>query len=336
MVFRWDVKTEWSQAFGQRRRAFTLAQLVVVMAVVAILTCTTFAVVGRSRRAALRVTCNMHLTAISLALDAYRQEYRAYPASLAQLQKAKFLQDPSVLHCPRDPRPTGTYDDFYLFRSARPVTGDTRDPNTLPFVVCPFHEEDNGVGIQAFPRETQQNAVYVATLSGVTSATVERPGKTVIAARGGMQVRGGDRIRTAAGGGATIQFADGSTAQLLSNADATVLQSFISGHSHAPLYTLLRQNLGEIAYKVHHGSRFDVATPTATAGALGTEFRIKRSGNSWYLKVTDSKVMCSSQVGNFVQLPIDLSLVTNLLGRQSSSDWTYIGQSSQSPYGSRN
>ncbi len=308
-----------SSARRSRFGAFTLVQVVVVLGVVILLAGATFGFAQRGRSAAMRSGCDVHLKAISMALDAYRQETGGYPTSLSQLQTAKFLSDPAMLRCGCDPRLEGTYDDFYLYRGARAVKGDTRDPDTLPFVVCPFHEEDNGSGNQAFAHDTEQNKVFVATLRSASSATVERPGKSPVAARSGMQVRGGDRLRTSGGGTVVVEFADGSTASLLSNADLTVLQSFMESHGRAPLYTLVRQHLGEIVYKVHTGSRFDVATPTATAGALGTEFRIKQRGEKWYLKVIESKVMCVSTVGSAVYASTGNA-------SNSNSGWSFIGR----------
>jgi hypothetical protein len=47
------------------------------------------------------------------------------------------------------------------------------------------------------------------------------------------------------------------------------------GAVEAPLYTLIRQSVGiNVKYTVTHGSKFDVTTPTATAGALGTMFYV--------------------------------------------------------------
>src|SRR5690606_10755575 len=121
----------------------------------------------------------------------------------------------------------------------------------------------------------------------VSGATIERPGKNPIAARAGMTLRGGDIIRTSNGGSASVLFADGSISDLRGDSEITLLQSFLAGQSHAPLYTLIRQQAGDVAYRIHHGSKFDVTTPTATAGALGTAFEIKEnSDDTWWLKVT--------------------------------------------------
>ncbi len=185
-----------------------------------------------------------------------------------------------------------------------------RDSNHMPLVVCPFHEDHN-FAVQAFTgRETKQYTPHRAHIAAARNATILRPGKSPIAAATGMELRGGDTIVTGGAsasqnllestanktvnnavggtlstptntgeGEAVIEFTDGSTATLGSGTKATVLQSFLMGQAGAPLYTLIRQSAGQAIYKVHSGSKFDVATPTATSGARGTEFKITVKAN---------------------------------------------------------
>jgi type II secretory pathway pseudopilin PulG len=244
-------------------------QIIIVIAVIALLAAVMMPTLGRSREAAKRAQCDMRLKTIALALDAYRQEHGRYPKHLQELRDAHYIQDPDALRCPDDPRPAneGSYDDYYVLRSAR-------DANELPILVCPFHEETGG-GAQAYKgRYTTQLAARPAHIINARDVTVQRPGKSPIAASAGMAVRGGDRITTGGSGGAVIEFSDGSRASLEGGADLTVLQSFVLTNAGAPLYTIVRQTLGQVTYTVNHGSPFDVATPTATAGARGTEFTV--------------------------------------------------------------
>jgi hypothetical protein len=260
-----------------------------VIAIIAALSAILIGVFSRSRNTAARAQCDMRIKAIVMALDAFRQENGVFPNSLQELVTKKYLTDPQMLRCPRDPRPTGSYDDFYVLRSSR-------DSDELPIVVCPLCENDGAQGIQSFKgRYTKQFATRPAELLNPSGATIDRPGKVSIAGKSGMLLRGGDSIRTGSGGQATLRFADGSTSEIKGSSEITVLQSFISGHNRAPLYTLIRQTAGDVIYKVNHGSKFDVTTPTATAGALGTEFEIREdsSTGNWYLKVIESKVFCS-------------------------------------------
>ena len=210
----------------------------------------------------------MNLKSIAIALDAHRQENGLYPARLADLRTKKYLQDAGLLHCPRDPSPDGTYEAFYAIR-------EPRDSAELPMIMCPFHEEDSRHGIQAYKGGfTTQFAAKPALLSGANGVTIQHPGQDQVAARANSELHGGDRIRTGPSGVATIQFADGSTAQLQANSDVTLLQSFVEEQSGGSLFTLVRQTWGEVTYRIHTGSKYDVVTPTAVAGALGTVFRI--------------------------------------------------------------
>jgi hypothetical protein len=188
--------------------------------------------------------------------------------------QAQHLVDASILRCPADLDPDSAgYDAYYILR--RPRGDDSR-----PILVCPVHE-DRGVstpqpGVQAFGgRYTKQYPAVYATLNDVNNATVQEPGQDSIAGASGMILRGGDRVRTGPLGSAVITFTDGSRATLQGICDVTVLHSvLVSQVSGSTLYTIVRQIAGTAIYYVHHGSKFDVATPTATAGARGTRFRI--------------------------------------------------------------
>jgi prepilin-type N-terminal cleavage/methylation domain-containing protein len=255
---------------GAARRGFTLVELLVAMGLISLLAGIGFAFLGRGRSSAGRVGCDVQLKTLALALDAFKQENGRYPARLSDLAARKYLPEgEKVLRCPQDPRADGSYADGYVVRAAREAKG----MGEVPLLLCPFHEDRNH-GAQAYnARFTQQWMTAPARLAQASGASVERPGKGSIAGAVGMALHGGDRVR--ASGGAVIQFADGSTATLSPGADATVLQSFTEGNGAAPLYTIVRQSLGEVYYRVHHGSKFDVSTPTATAGARGTEFTVK-------------------------------------------------------------
>ncbi len=309
------------------RRGFTLFQLLAVMAIIGVLAATSLGAFGNSRLQAQRAQCDVNLKAITMALDAFRQEQGHFPQHLNELISKKYLTDAVMLRCPTDPRPNGSYDEYYLQRAAR-------NNGELPILVCPLCVGEGLRGMQAFKgRYTKQFATRPAEFIAVSSATVERPGKNPISARSGMQLRGGDVIRTTGGGSAIVRFADGSTSTLGSDSEITLLQSFIAGNSHAPLYTLVRQKAGHVAYQVTHGSKFDVATPTATAGALGTAFEIRQAGpDVWLLKVTQSRVMVSGVDGTAVVSPISTS--DSLRGDSPeivTSDWVAIDNNVVAP-----
>lgn len=273
------------------RRGVTLLQVLVVIALMAALGSLGIPTFNRTRAVANRNRCDVQLKSIALALDAYRQAHGHFPVKLAQLQSEQYLKDPSELHCPCDPRPDASYEDFYVLRS--------RDEGSqLPVLMCPFHEKIGGGNQARVGLYTTQFATRPAHLEAANGVSVESPGQKPRTGYDGMELHGGDRVYTAGAGGATLVFADGSKATLQQAGDITVLQSFIDGHQSAPLYTVLRQNAGQALYTVHHGSHFDVTTATATAGARGTQFQIKvdsdpaavEAGEGTQLYVIEGKV----------------------------------------------
>ena len=259
------------------RKGFTLLQILIVIGIVAILGAVSMGVFARAGAPARRAKCDVHLKQIALALDTFRQERGKMPTGLSELMAEGYVAHDTLM-CPEDPQSGGksaapSYADFYVLR-------EPRDSNELPVVVCPLHEKDGLHGMQGFKGGyTKQFAARPAWLAAADMAgivTVTRPGEGVLALPSEaqpLQLRGGDRIKTGAGI-ATIRFQDQSTATIEANSEMSVLQSYVDGQSGGPLYTLVRQFTGRCSYFVTPGNRFDVVTPTATAGALGTRFSI--------------------------------------------------------------
>jgi type II secretory pathway pseudopilin PulG len=282
-------RSRWGYCPRLRRGGFTLLQIVAVVGLISILSAISLSAFGKARATARRAQCDMRLKAISLALDAYRREVGRFPAKLSELKEKGYLHDADALRCPSDPRRDGSYEEYYAIRAPR-ASGE------LPIVVCPFHE-GNHRGAQAFVGlYTQQYATSSAHLEAANAVTVQHPDdRDAVAGTTGMELHGGDRIRVAPQGAAIIRFADGSTAALRGGSDVTVLQSFVEGQAQGALYTLVRQTLGSVAYQVQTGSKFDVVTPTITAAAHGTAFRIDvdAAGNTSVL-VTQGQVSLST------------------------------------------
>lgn len=261
-----------------RRDGFTLLQITVVIGLLATFAALSVGQFGRMRASARRAECDVHLKSIVLAIDTFRQETGRLPATLIELKTNGYLTL-DMIRCPADPdlevkgsdANYASYADFYVLR-------DVMDDGELPTVVCPFHEKDGSRGVQGFKGGyTKSFATRPATLADVEgTVTVTRPGAGVleIPASGRLEVRGGDRIQLGAGS-ATLTFADGSLATLNGGSEMSVLESYLESQDTDSIYTLVRQFAGTINYSVVPGNKFDVATPTATAGALGTKFTIQ-------------------------------------------------------------
>ena len=302
LPFRFPLNCKQTRRPEYSRRGVTLVQMLITLGIIALLATIMLPVMARSRASARRTDCDTRLKAIALALDTFRQENGQYPVKLRDLLDKKYLSDEETLHCPSDPRPSGAYDatvampngsyeEYYVVRAPRNAVD-------LPQLVCPLHESEGHFGAQAYSgRTTQQFATKPATLVATNATFIQRPGKESISATAGMELRGGDRIRTTSTGLATIRFADGSTCELQGSSDITVLQSFLEKNAAAVVYTLVRQTKGDATYTVNHGSKFDVSTPTATAGALGTKFRITvDNAGVADIKVLDGKVRVETQL----------------------------------------
>lgn len=267
---------------ARRHGGFTLLQLLVVVGLITLLSAVLMGQFGRSRAAVRRAECDVHLKEIVLAMDTYRQEHGRLPKKVLELKDKGYLPL-DTLRCSADPdlgaeghkASYSSYTDYYVLR-------DALDDGELPIIVCPFHEKDGLHGAQGIKAGyTKSFAARPATLSGIAGAvTVTRPGEGVLAipASGQLAVRGGDRIKVGSGT-AQLTFADGSAAALAGNSEMSVLESYQQGQTKDTLYTIVRQFAGSISYSVVPGNKFDVATPTATAGALGTRFTITISSN---------------------------------------------------------
>ncbi len=272
-----------------RRFGFTLLHLVVVLALIGVLAAFLVPAFSRASASGRRQSCDVKLKSIALALDAFKSERGVYPSKIDLLRSEGYLTDPEALRCPSDRREKASYADFYTLRAPH-------DSSSAPVLVCPFHEDSGGGNQARLGRFTTQFATKPAVLTSGNAAKVTRQDE-VLTGYAGMALRGGDEIVTEAYGTALITFADASSARLGGGTRITVLQSFVDGHSAAPLYTLLRQFQGDATYTVNHGSHFDVSTPAATAGARGTQFRIKVSGDKpedTDLYVIEGKVVFST------------------------------------------
>src|SRR5688572_21873807 len=64
---------------GRRPRAFTLAELIVVVGIIALLAATLLPMVNRARVSAKRARMSLDLNSIAIALDAYHDDFGDYP-----------------------------------------------------------------------------------------------------------------------------------------------------------------------------------------------------------------------------------------------------------------
>jgi prepilin-type N-terminal cleavage/methylation domain-containing protein len=84
-----------------RRQAFTLVELLVSIAIIALLAAILFPVFGSARAAARRTVCISNLRQLSLALQMYRQDYGELPPHLSTANQA-YVKDARMFVCPND------------------------------------------------------------------------------------------------------------------------------------------------------------------------------------------------------------------------------------------
>ena len=82
---------------------FTLVELLVVIAVIAVLAAILFPAFATARSSARRTACISNMRQMGLALGMYRQDYEELPPHLSVLFPA-YVSDARLLVCPNDPK----------------------------------------------------------------------------------------------------------------------------------------------------------------------------------------------------------------------------------------
>ena len=168
-----------------------------------------------------------------------------------------------------------------------------------------------GVGVWlAGPRSAQ--AATLMSISGQVEVSSSATAADWRLASDGFRVVEGQRIRTGAGGSATLVFYEGTRALLGSYTDVTLRQ--LRGGWGRTLQVVLDQRMGETVHSVVplHGdnSLYHVNTPSGTASVHGTTFRVDvdPAGQSRFT-VNKGKVLVSSQGSEVWLLPGQITAV---------------------------
>jgi len=105
-----------------RRQAFTLIELLIVIAVIAMLAAILFPVFAEAREKARQATCSTHMRQIGMALVMYRQDYDEQNVisndcdfephwMMGQLILAHYMHSYDIWRCPSDPDVSRTVDE---------------------------------------------------------------------------------------------------------------------------------------------------------------------------------------------------------------------------------
>jgi len=235
-----------------RRRGFSLVEAILVIGLVTVLATIFSSVVIRARRTSRTVACMSNLRQIATALLMYHADtghialpqQPGLPATLA-----KYVTDEKVFVCPASPHyTTDSYSRHYV---PRPPT----EPNGF-LVGCANH------GAMDMTAGTFGSD---GVIRGQTAAVTWNDEPVAI----GAEVEGG-----------LLRFADGTRVSIDSGLKVVVLASFDEGRGK--LYSAIRiptGAYGSIEVQAAHGTHFDVATPTCTAGVKGTTFTVTTSSS---------------------------------------------------------
>ena len=254
----------------RRRRGFSLIEMLVVVAVLAILATMGYSALWRGRTVSKDTVCRNNLKQIAVALGLYYNDYHTYPSENLPESLAQYVGHNSKLFvCPADPDPQGdSYSKFYVARM---------DDGTQDYVCgCPHHVGEKST-ITLF---SSASAQLLETRPVLWNDQEVAPGTSV--------------------GSGVLSFGDGSTCTIPSGMVVQLIHSFRMHDGR--FYSLIGLDINEtgtLDVEVTPGSRFEVVTPAAIAGVQGTRFQVIATieGDLYCVKidVTEGEVLVKNR-----------------------------------------
>jgi len=228
----------------EKRKAFTLVEIIVVIVVIGVLSSLLLAALSRMGAEARAVECMNNLTQIAQTVEAYYADHLGFPGNDLKASLMPYLKDEKVFECPEDPKAEGdSYSKFYIAR----------------------HDDDVDSIRLCCPRHNMSTASALLFGGG---RTVKR--STAKVKYGSYIVDPGDVAE-----GGTMEFEDGSRVTISPGTEVQLITSIRK--SDGKLYSIIRVGLGQegnIDVQVTSGARFEVVTPAAIAGVRGTRFQM--------------------------------------------------------------
>lgn len=146
---------------NRARRAFTLPELLTVIAVIAILAGIVLAALGPAKKMARVADCMSHLHQLGVAYHMYVEDYGRYAPFNDVHPLIPYLKDQRVLLCPDDVSvaPLGAVSSYayngLIVPGFRPIQSASELPPAMVLVVCRHH-----VGPHPFVFKTDPPPVY--------------------------------------------------------------------------------------------------------------------------------------------------------------------------------
>ncbi len=152
---------------SNRRRGFTLVEILVVLAIICALAALLFPIFSSVRRNARLTSCASNLHQITAGLHMYQQDWDRLPADIRTLSQPStpswvplkpYLNDKAVLQCPYSEMPQPHQ---YVYRTG-PNTSVLNPESSTVVVYCREHLEHDGTG--SLPFLNGPNGRYFAGL----------------------------------------------------------------------------------------------------------------------------------------------------------------------------
>jgi len=242
----------------QRERGFSIIEVLVALAIAAILMSMSYSALSKGKTVSKETTCLNNLKHIAVALNLYYNRYSAYPPEDLRDRLIDYAGgNPSVFICPVDEDPCGdSYSRFYIARAELGSQGY--------ICGCPRHVGESSA---------------ITLFSSASTHVLE-----------GRKIRWNGQLVDAGAtvGSGVLTFEDGSNVAIPSGMMVRLIQSFRTHDGR--FYSLIGVDINEqgvLDIEVTPGSRFEVITPAAIAGVQGTRFKLNTfvQGDQYCVKV---------------------------------------------------
>ena len=247
---------------------FTLTELLVTIAIIAVVAAITAGAVSSARRAVWEAQCMSNQRQISHALQSFYNDHRVFPTdtlggSLRESLAEYVPATSSVFRCPcdLDPRALDSYEPYYVRRFSS-------EGEPLFAMGCPRHKGSS----------------RVAALFADGAVRTLRRARVVINGKRADPMRAEPHTLTTG----YAAFDDGSRVDVTDSGEdfqLAIIESFRLGDGK--LYTIVKiSGDGTAECFASPGSKFEVIAPSAVVGVRGTRFTVTTSSSATRTDVT--------------------------------------------------